>query len=80
MWFYLVFAVLLATGQPASTIAHPFPTLDGCNQAGLDATPGMVSDTSVDKALWRCLPVDFGDDVKPHKAAKDEARFRKARP
>jgi hypothetical protein len=74
MFWYLVFAVLLATGQPAATVAHPYTTEAECQAEGDSRSSALVSDNKVDRAAWQCLAIDFSkvDPKTPEDAARDQ--------
>lgn len=64
--WYLIFAILLNTGKPAQTIAHPFNTQAECEAVGAGASADLVMNAEVDRAAWQCLEVDFSKaDPKP---------------
>ena len=75
--WYLIFAILLNTGQPAQTIAHPFTTKAECEAVGAGASAQLVMDAEVDRGAWQCLEVDFSKvDPKPaqkHILGRNEA-------
>ncbi len=68
MFFYLILAVLLTTGQPATTYSYPYTSEADCNQAGVVFAAAVRADPDhIKQGAWFCQAIDFqqADPVRP---------------